>query len=1011
MARSWQAARHDMGNAVGDLRLNLLGALEVVRDGQAVPLPPSKKTRALLAYVAMKRSPVRREFLCEMLWDVPDDPRGSLRWSLSKLRRIVDDDDHARIVANRDTVDFDAATVRIDVLELHALAGSQLESASLETLEDAATRYRGNFLEGLELPNSFEFHTWCVGERELAVRSYTAVLRTLVERLIQTPHRAMPHARRLAAVAPYEESVHATLIRILVALRRHEEAELHYQMARRMLEEVDMRPSQSLYQAWRGLPGVSIPRDGTAPAPPVHSGNGVLVAPSHERTSNTLVGRDVERAQLAAVLASVIQQRRAAFVLMRGDPGIGKTRLLQDLATLARQSDARLIEACAFETETMRPLGPWIDALRADSSGAASAVFKGSDYDNRERLFEALSDFVGQESLQRPVVLLFDDLQWCDESSAAALHYIARMNRQRPLLGLLAGREDELRDNAAVQQALRGLLRDGVLQELKLEPLSDACVRQLIEEREPQVDSDQLSKACSGNPLLAIELSRAMAAGETGSSLEELIRDRLARLGEIGGEILSWAAVLSPHINVAVLLRVTGFESLRIGEALEAAERQAILRSGERGIRFTHDLIARAVYSAISPARRRVMHRRVTELLAQETALDLSHAADLAHHARHSGDPELAARAMVSAGRLCLRFFANDDAFSAARIGLQLAAQLPDALRVPLTIDLRDIMLTAAPVKDWESAASEYVALAEQALDHGALSHARLGYHMASYVRWMHGHWSSAREGTLQAERVTRGASDEEHIVGMAETARCLALLERDMPQADAMSMEAHALAQRKNMHHRAIPAALGMLRYHQNKLQEAEELFQEARTLCKTAGDRVNEYQAIEHLVMIDFERREFAKALQRCAALVTLGDKLREGSEAPFARALEGLCTYALHDETSQLEGALDELRIADAKHRLAYTLTRAALFDVERGRQQKAIMRAREALGYAEALERGTERLLAHVVLAHACRAMSDEHEYERHVAAVAALSQASVARWAQNHASTLMSAGGP
>lgn len=969
-----------------------------------MPLPPSKKTRALLAYIAMNRSAVRREFLCEMLWDVPDDPRGSLRWSLSKLRRIVDDDDHACIVADRSTVRFNAGGALIDVMELHSLAESKLAAASIEALEDAATRYRGNFLEGLELPNSYEFHTWCVGERELAARSYTSVLRTLVERLIQTPQRAMPHARRLVAVAPYDESVHATLIRILVALRRHEEAEAHYQIARRMLEEVGMRPSQSLYQAWRGLPGVSLPK--VAAAAPLHISRGDDT-PASQRTSTMLIGRDGERQQLSAALTNVMQQRKAAFVLMRGDPGIGKTRLMQDVAALARQADARLIEAVAFESEAMRPFGPWIDALRAYSSESMPAVFKDNDYDNRERLFEALSNLVGQESEHHAVVILFDDLQWCDESSAAALHYIARRNRERPLLGVLAGREDELRDNAAVQQALRGLLRDGVLQELKLEPLSDACVRQLIEEREPEVDSDQLSKTCGGNPLLAIELSRAMAAGEAGSSLDELIRDRLARLGDMGAETLSWAAVLSPRIDVAVLVRVTGFEALRIGEALEAAERQAILRSGERGIRFTHDLIARAVYSVISPARRRVMHHRVAEMLEKETALDLSHASDLAHHARQSGDTELAARALVAAGRLCIRFFANDDALAVARIGLHLAAQLPDARRVRLTIDLRDIMLTAAPVEDWESAAMEYVALAEQALDHGALAHARLGYHMASYVRWMHGHWSGARETTLQAERVTRSASDEEHIVGMAETARCLALLERDMPQADAMSMEAQALAQRMNMHHRAIPAAVGMLRYHQNKLQEAEELFQEARTLCKSAGDRVNEYQAIEYLVMIDFERGDFPLALQRCTALVALGDKLREGSEAPFARALEGLCLYAMNDDTAQLEVALDELRVADAKHRLAYTLTRTALFDVDRGRQQKAIARACEALGYAESLERGTEKLLAHVVLARACQAVGDKCEYERHVAAVDALSQAPVARWAQNRAGALAS----
>ena len=122
-------------------------------------------------------------------------------------------------------------------------------------------------------------------------------------------------------------------------------------------------------------------------------------------------------------------------------------------------------------------------------------------------------------------------------------------------------------------------------------------------------------------------------------------------------------------------------------------------------------------------------------------------------------------------------------------------------------------------------------------------------------------------EQTLQAERVTRAGSPEDHIIGMAETAKCLAMLERDLSQADAMLMEAHALAERNRVSHQSISAGLGMLRYHENNLDEAEELFKEARTLCKSAGDRVNEYQANEYLVMIDFQRGDFEAAKARCA------------------------------------------------------------------------------------------------------------------------------------------------
>jgi DNA-binding SARP family transcriptional activator/tetratricopeptide (TPR) repeat protein len=986
--------------AMGVLELNFLGDLEVVRDGEAMTLPPSKKTRALLAYLALNQRPFRREHLCELLWEIPDDPRGSLRWSLSKLRRLVDDAERTRIVADRASVGFDASDVVIDVCALRALAADGLAEATIDVLECAVSRYRGSLLEGLELSNFHEYHAWCTAERDQAARAQVSVLRTLVLRLADAPQNALPHARQLVAIDPYDAESRASLVRLLVALGRSEEAEQQFRLGARMLEEIGAPPSNALFEAWRGRPG------GSRTAPRQHTPE--ARSEPAAQVSSELIGREAETSRLSSAYARVVQTRRAQFVLVRGGPGIGKSRLLETVAEIARANDAFLLQARAFELEAIRPFALWIDAFRGLDSDAAPNVFAEQDLGNRDRLFGVMSDLVARQSRTRPVVLLFDDVQWCDESSAAALHYVARMNRQRPLLGILAARTGEVRDNSAVQQALRGLRHDDVLEEMKLGPLSEEAVCRLIEARAPGMDCERLSRECRGNPLLAIELCRGEAAGARGSSLDELVRERLSRCDTDSAELLRWAAVLAPRIELPWLVRVTGFAAPRVGEALDRAERDAILVASDGGFLFSHDLVARCIYNDISPARRRMMHRRAAELLEQDTALDLGHASDLAHHASQSGDPALAARAMISAGRLCLRFFANDDALALARTGLQQAGQLGDAERVCLLLELHDIMLSAAPLDDWHARAAEYASLAEQALDHGALSHARLGYQMASYVRWANGNWAGAREETLQAERVIRGAGDEDQIIGMAETAKCLAMLERDLTHADAMLMEAKSLAVRQRVSHSAIPAALGMLRYHENRLDEAEELFKEARTLCKAAGDRVNEFQANEYLVMIDFERRRLESACERCATLVEIGAKLREGSEAPFARALEGLCRYALHDVTETLDAALEDLRIADAKHRLAYVLCRAAQLDVERGRPGDALVRAREALGHAEALERATEMLLAHVVLVQAHEATGDAEGAERHTHAVARLERLPVAQWARNHAAGLQSA---
>jgi len=971
------------------VELRFLGDFEVRRNGRALPLPPSKKTRALLAYLCLQSRRFRREHLCDLLWEIPDDPRGSLRWSLSKLRRLVEDGKHSPIVADRMSVGFDSVGVSIDVRELHELVASDLKKVPSQDLEAAAERYRGNFLEGLEFSNFHEFHTWCLAEREQALRDRAALLTEIVRRLLDEPERALPYARSLVGLFPYEEGYRATLIRLLNGARQLAEAEEQYQLGVRMLKEIGVQPSGALLAA-RRAPRIDAPPK-QAPAAPLAS------APAPTPAGQGLVGREAETALFAAAISDVARDRQAAILLMRGAPGIGKSRVLEAALALAQEQSAFVLQAAAFESDTIRPFSMWIDSLRLLGPALYDVVFGDVDVANRDRLFAGLSDLVAHEASERTVVLLFDDAQWCDESSVAALHYVARMNRSRALFGILAAREGELLDNVPLQQALRGLRRDGLLREFELGPLPREALARLIDQQAPGTDSERLSGECGGNPLLAIELARAECAGSAGGSLDDLVRERLAHLGAVGAEVLRWAAVLNPQFDLGRLVNVSGFGAAEIGAALENGERHGMLRATARGLQFAHDLIARGIYVDISPLRRQVMHRRAAELLEQDTAQDLVRAAELAHHASQSGDAGLAARAMVSAGRLCLRFFANDDALSLAKKGLNLATELPEAERVCVEIDLHEILLTAGPLENWEAAAEKYTGLAEQALDHGALAHARLGYHLAARVRWEHGHWNAARDQTLQALRAVRGGQDEAHIVGAAETAKCLAMLERDLSQADAMLMEARALAQRKGFSHHAIAAGLGMLRFHENRLDEAEELFREARTLCKSAGDRVSEYQANEYLAMLDLQRGRQVQARERCNELLMLGEKLREGSEEPFARAMLGLCNYAIDDEPEGLDDALARLRVVDAKHRLAYVLTRAALIDCERGRVERAVQRATEALGYATLLERATEMLLANAVLSH-CFAMHDRTlEAAKHAREVERLAAAGAATW--------------
>ena len=230
------------------LEVRILGELEVIRDGAPVALPPSRKTRALLAYLALTRRPHRRERLCEIFWDVPDDPRGALRWSLSKIRPFVDDPAYPRLVAERQTVELLTDALDIDLFAAQACAGA--EAAATGELVHAASSFRGPLLADLDLPANGEFHSWLLGLREDARKLQSQILRVLTERLAATPQEALPYARELVRIDPYDETGWALLISNLAKAGRGGEVRQQYEAAVRTLREVG-GGSGPLLRAWQ----------------------------------------------------------------------------------------------------------------------------------------------------------------------------------------------------------------------------------------------------------------------------------------------------------------------------------------------------------------------------------------------------------------------------------------------------------------------------------------------------------------------------------------------------------------------------------------------------------------------------------------------------------------------------------------------------------------------------------------------------------------------------------------
>ena len=253
------------------LSINVLGDLQVLRDGTAVILPPSRKTRALLAYLALTRRPHRRELLCEIFWDVPDDPRGSLRWSLSKIRPLVDEPGTPRLIADRQGAELRAGKLDIDFFAAqHCIEATSLTAGDLAR---AAASFRGPLLADLDLPENGQFHSWLLGLREDARRLQAKLLRALLERLAASPEEALPYARELVRVDPFDETAWAQLITTLASSGRHGELRQQYEAGLRSLREVGGGAGE-LLRAWRAVqPTTSGPAPqgatpATAPAAP-----------------------------------------------------------------------------------------------------------------------------------------------------------------------------------------------------------------------------------------------------------------------------------------------------------------------------------------------------------------------------------------------------------------------------------------------------------------------------------------------------------------------------------------------------------------------------------------------------------------------------------------------------------------------------------------------------------------------------------------------------------------------
>ncbi|MDX8457655.1 transcriptional regulator [Mesorhizobium humile] len=264
-----ESTRSSLNGTVG-LSVRLLGQLAIARDGVPVTLPSSRKLRALLAYLALAPHPVSRGRLCELLWDVPNDPRGELRWCLSKLRAALDDPDRRRVETHGDTVSLRLDDVHVDALDAASAVAEGVETLDLMRLEALSQHFAGDFLDGLELDRSPHFGSWLTAQRRRFSACHVAVLEHIIGLVPQGAEEAGAYIDRWLELAPFDRRAHVALLENLARRGQIGAGEEHLATAAELFhsEELDFTPLREAWQEIRARNAGATPCARSGPAFP-----------------------------------------------------------------------------------------------------------------------------------------------------------------------------------------------------------------------------------------------------------------------------------------------------------------------------------------------------------------------------------------------------------------------------------------------------------------------------------------------------------------------------------------------------------------------------------------------------------------------------------------------------------------------------------------------------------------------------------------------------------------------
>ncbi|HWR77531.1 MAG TPA: AAA family ATPase [Thiobacillus sp.] len=522
----------------------------------------------------------------------------------------------------------------------------------------------------------------------------------------------------------------------------------------RKIEADERRPSRRL--AERLAASLAIPeeerRDFLAAARAVHAANRLRLdpmpagsdaraagpAPTHSPLDSAIdsasdttpfVGRSNEFDLLIGLIAR-LTAGTGYTVLIEGEPGIGKSRLLREVARYAHAQGFPTLATNCYEIERAMPYQPVIDLVTRALDRVSAAALRNlapvslaelaalvpevgehfpdlpqlsNDFPEarQARLSRAVDQLLEASRDGRPAILMVDDIQWADDASAQVLHYLARHAAQRPLLVIYAYRDEDVDSDERLARLVESLRRDTDARRVPLARLGYADTERLVAalaDVNPGAPglAERLHRETEGNPFFLTSILQSLSEGETQleprvsegpgllpDALRAAVRVRLAHVPKAIRPLLETAAVLGRRFDFDTLLDVTGVPEAQLLDAVEALVKRRLLREEPEGgvYDFSHDKLREVVYRDISGVRRMLLHQSVAESLERRCeGATHDRDAQLAEHYERAHVWPKALRYLVLAAEHSQALFAMRDALHWLDRAVVLSESHPQSL-------------------------------------------------------------------------------------------------------------------------------------------------------------------------------------------------------------------------------------------------------------------------------------------------------------------------------------------